>query len=109
MLMKKMQKLIAAFVLVGFVGSAGLPIVAEASFHNYREEQRIEHHREKQRIAEHHREEQRIAEHRREEQRRHDHRAEYRRYNDNESHSDEGNLVTGLLIGGIVGAIIGNN
>ena len=28
---------------------------------------------------------------------------------DNDSHSDTGNLVTGLLIGGVIGAIIANN
>jgi ABC-type Zn2+ transport system substrate-binding protein/surface adhesin len=91
----KMQKLIAALALVGFVGSASLPIIAEASpYHHDREEQRIEHQREEHRIAEH---------------RRHDRREEHRRHNDHESHSDTGNLVTGLIIGGVVGAVIANN
>jgi hypothetical protein len=118
--MKKTQKLMAVLVLVGFMGSTALPIIAEASpYHHDREEQRIEHQREEHRIAEHRREEHRIAEHRREEHRiaehrreehrRHDNRAEYRRHHDHESHSDTGNLVTGLLIGGVIGTIVGNN
>ncbi len=32
-----------------------------------------------------------------------------RDYRDHESHSDTGNLVTGLIIGGVLGAIIANN
>lgn len=70
MLMKKMQKLIAALVLVGFLGSAGLPIMAEASsYHsengqeqkNYfqKEAQRIQRQKEEQRLQKQ-REEQRI-------------------------------------------------
>ena len=33
----------------------------------------------------------------------------YRRHDDRDSHSDTGNLVTGLIIGGVIGAIIANN
>ena len=121
MLNKKMQKLMAAFVLVGFMGSTSLPIIAEASsYHSeHAQEQRIQHQREEQRIQ-HQREEQRIQrqqekqriQHHREEQRRQRQREDQRRNhhnNDNESHSDTGNLVTGLLIGGVIGSIIGNN
>jgi len=100
MLNGKMQKLIAALVVVGFVGSASLPIIAEASPHRDREEQRIEHRRENRRIEEHRRDEHRRDEHRRD---------EHRRHRDHESHSDTGNLVTGLIIGGVVGAVIANN
>ena len=37
MLIKKIQRLIAALVLVGFVGSTGLLVTAEASPHHHRE------------------------------------------------------------------------
>lgn len=74
MLSTKIQRLIAAFVLVGFVGSTGLLVTAEASPHHHRWPQH------------------------------HDNRR-----NDGESHSDTGNLVTGLIIGGVIGAVVANN
>ena len=76
MLSKKIQRLIAALVLVGFVGSTGLLVTsqAEASSHHHKET-----------------------------------RQEYQNRHDKESHSDTGNLVTGLIIGGVVGAVIANN
>jgi hypothetical protein len=74
MLNKKIQRLIAALVLVGFVGSTGLLVTAEASPHHRREPRHYDHRRD-----------------------------------DGESHSDTGNLVTGLIIGGVVGAVVANN
>ncbi|MEA5091607.1 hypothetical protein SDC9_55656 [bioreactor metagenome] len=74
MLSKKIQRLIAALILVGFVGSTGLLVTAEASSHHHRQPQH------------------------------HDNRR-----NDGESHSDTGNLVTGLIIGGVIGAVVANN
>ena len=52
MLIKKTQRLIAALVLVGFVGSTGLSITAEASSHysDNAQEQRIEQQKEHERI-----------------------------------------------------------
>lgn len=43
MLRKKMQKLMAALILVGFMGSASLPIIAEAAYQHplNKQEQRI--------------------------------------------------------------------
>ena len=76
MLSKKIQRLIAALVLVGFVGSTGLLVTAEAEASSH-------HHRET--------------------------RQEYQHRHEKESHSDTGNLVTGLIIGGVVGAVIANN
>lgn len=106
MLIKKIQRLVAALVLVGFVGSTALTISAEASprypqnrqeeiqrQHNY---QMIKHRRE---VERRHQEDERHAYHRRPIPQRHD----------TESHSDTGNLVTGLIIGGIIGAVVANN
>ena len=52
MLKGKIRKLIAALVLVGFVGSAGLPIMAEAASYQSEnvQEQRIEHKKENKKI-----------------------------------------------------------
>ncbi|MDD4320841.1 MAG: hypothetical protein PHH31_04730 [Acidaminococcaceae bacterium] len=77
MLAKNTQRLIAAFILVGFMGFTSLAVTAEASprHHDHRQERRIDHHR----------------------------------HEDRESHSDTGNLVTGLIIGGVVGAVVANN
>lgn len=106
MLNEKMRRLIATLVLVGFVGSAGLPIIAEASSHHSesKHEYRIYRHKEEQRMAEHRREE-----HRREENRRYYHRVANKRHHDHDSHSDIGNLVTGLIIGGVLGSVVANN
>ena len=106
MLIKKIQRLVAALVLVGFVGSTALTISAEASprypqnrqeeiqrQHNY---QMIKHRRE---VERRHQEDERRAYHSRPIPQRHD----------TESHSDTGNLVTGLIIGGIIGAVVANN
>ena len=106
MLMKKIQRLVAALVLVGFVGSTALTISVEASprhpqnrqeeiqrQHNY---EMIKHRRE---VERRHQEDERRAYHRRPIPQRHD----------TESHSDTGNLVTGLIIGGIIGAVVANN
>jgi hypothetical protein len=106
MLVKKIQRLAAALVLVGFVGSTVLTISAEASPQhpqNRQEEIRRWHNYE-------------MIKHRKEVERRHQ-IAERRAYNrrliiqrhDTESHSDTGNLVTGLIIGGIIGAVVANN
>ena len=61
MLKKAMPKLMAVLVLVGFMGSASLPVIAEASSYNSEkaQEQRIEHQREAQKLQ-NQREEQRI-------------------------------------------------
>jgi hypothetical protein len=55
MLKKKMQKLMAALILVGFMSSASLPIVAEAeSQHSEnKQEQRMLHPKEEQRFQQH--------------------------------------------------------
>jgi hypothetical protein len=74
MLIKKIQRLIAALVLVGFVGSTGLLVTAEASPHHHRGPQHYDNRRDNE-----------------------------------ESHSDTGNLVTGLIIGGVIGAVVANN
>jgi hypothetical protein len=74
MLIKKIQRLVAALVLVGFVGSTGLLVTAEASPHHHRAPQHEPNHR-----------------------------------HEEESHSDTGNLVTGLIIGGVIGAVVANN
>jgi len=112
-LKREMQKLIAVLMVVGVVGYTSAPIIAEAAPQPLEnaQEQRIEHHREEQRVQrhkeEHQREEhQREEHHRREEQRRHHPKEEK---NDHESHSDTGNLVTGLVIGGAIGDIVAHN
>ncbi|MDD4722825.1 MAG: hypothetical protein PHR07_08795 [Acidaminococcaceae bacterium] len=55
MLKKTMPKLMAVLVLVGFMGSASLPIVAEAAFQHSKNvhEQRILHPKEEQRLKQH--------------------------------------------------------
>ena len=106
MLIKKIQRLVAALVLVGFVGSTALTISVEASPRhpqNRQEEIQREHNYE-------------MIKHRKEAERRHNeaerrayyHRPIPQRYN-TESHSDTGYLVTGLIIGGIIGAVVANN
>ena len=99
MLIKKIQRLVAALVLVGFVGSTALTISVEASPRhpqNRQEEIQREHNYE-------------MIKHRKEAERRaYYHRPIPQRYN-TESHSDTGNLVTGLIIGGIIGAVVANN
>ncbi|MDD4320019.1 MAG: hypothetical protein PHH31_00530 [Acidaminococcaceae bacterium] len=133
MLGGKIQRLAAMFILAGFVSSTSLAITAEASsrqhesaqeqrLQNKREEQRIQHQKAEQR-RQHEKDEQRIQrqrdeqrrQHEKDEQRRQYQRDEQRRHyqkdgrNDNESHSDTGNLVTGLIIGGVLGAVIANS
>ena len=106
MLIKKIQRLVSALVLVGFVGSTALTISAEAS------PQHPENHQEE--IYRQHKNE--MFQHRKDEQRRHQqeersahHRGPGPERHDEESHSDTGNLVTGLIIGGVIGAIVANN
>jgi len=55
MLKEKMQKLMATLILVGFMGSASLPIVAEAaSQHSENAQgQRVIHQKEEQRVKQH--------------------------------------------------------
>ncbi len=133
MLGKKIQRLAAMFILAGFVSSTGLAITAEASsrqhasvqeqrWQNQREEQRIQHQKAEQK-RQHEKEEKRIQRQREEQRRQHEKETQRmqrqrdeqrRRYqkdkrNDNESHSDTGNLVTGLIIGGVLGAVIANS
>jgi len=98
MLKNTIKKLMAAFVLVGFMGSASLPIIAEASsYHSENaqeqriqrqdEEQRIQHQKEEKRIQrqqekqriQRQKEEQRVQ-HQKEEQR----RQNQHRYHDNQ-------------------------
>ena len=114
MLKKEMQKLIAVLMVVGVAGYTSAPIIAEAAPQppENAQEQRIEHHNEEQRVQRH--KEEREREHQREDQEHH-RREEQRRHhpkedkNDHESHSDTGNLVTGLVIGGAIGAIVAHN
>jgi len=55
MLKKKMQKLMAALILGGFMGSASLPVIAEAvSQHSVnKQEQRILHQKDEERFQQH--------------------------------------------------------
>jgi len=105
MLVKKIQRLVAALVLIGFVGSTALTISAEASPQhpeNRQEEMNRQHKNE-------------MIQHRKDEQRRHQQEERHAHYRGpgperhEESHSDTGNLVTGLIIGGVIGAIVANN
>jgi hypothetical protein len=93
MLKNTMKKLMAAFVLVGFMGSASLPIIAEASsYHSENaqeqkiqrqdEEQRIQHQKEEKRIQRQ-QEKQRIQR-QKEEQRRQHQRESQHKHHDNQ-------------------------
>ena len=107
MLIKKIQRLIAALVLVGFVGSTVSTISVEASPHypqNRQEEIQRQHNYE---MIKHRKEVERR--HREEERRAYYHRRQILHRHETESHSDTGNLVTGLIIGGVIGAVVANN
>jgi len=106
MLIKKIQRLVAALVLVGFVGSTALTISAEAApQHNQNRQEEMQRQHEKE-LVKHRRAEQRQRE---KDERREQHRRPAHERHDRESHSDTGNLVTGLIIGGVIGAVVANN
>jgi hypothetical protein len=105
MLAKKIQRLIAALILVGFVGSTALTISAEAAPRHPENRQEEIYRQHKNEMIQHRKDEQR----RHQQEERHAHHRGPRAERYEESHSDTGNLVTGLIIGGVIGAIVANN
>jgi hypothetical protein len=124
MLNKKLQKIVAAGLVAGFLTcSTGVPVAAAAGpqpgGQPPRQEQQVNN-QQKRPAPQQNRGPQNSSSNsswNRDRQNRPEYRPaprdNNRRYDpprrDNDSHSDTGNLVTGILIGGVIGAIIANN
>ena len=129
MMNKKLQKTMAVLAMVGFMGTTSLVNISEAAVPPRQEINMQQRNRQPQERPQNNRDNQ--PRNNRDNQPRQNNRPENRRdndrnrpapqrmsaprrdagprYEDREHHSDTGNLVTGLIIGGVLGAIIANN